>query len=49
MREVERFQARNRSFLDALLSMQLMAFLSAQSWNAAHTLYGALFLYGADW
>src|SRR5580700_7909977 len=46
-REVERFQARNQSFLDALLSMQLMAFLSGAVPGTLLTLCtGALFLYG---
>jgi ATP-binding cassette subfamily B protein len=46
-REVERFQARNRSFLDALLSMQLMAFLSGAVPGTLLTLCtAALFLYG---
>jgi ATP-binding cassette subfamily B protein len=46
-REVERFQARNQSFLDALLSMQLMAFLSGAVPGTLLTLCtAALFLYG---
>ena len=46
-REVERFQARNRSFLDALLKMQLMAFLSGAVPGTLLTLCtAALFLYG---
>ncbi len=46
-REVERFRARNQSFLDALLSMQLTAFLSGAVPGALLTLCTAvLFLYG---
>ncbi len=46
-REVERFRARNQSFLDALLSMQLMAFLSGAVPGTLLTLCtAALFLYG---
>jgi len=46
-REVERFRSRNQSFLDALLSMQLTAFLSGAVPGALLTLCtAALFLYG---
>ena len=46
-REVERFRARNQGFLDALLSMQLTAFLSGAAPGALLTLCTAtLFLYG---
>jgi ATP-binding cassette subfamily B protein len=46
-REVERFRARNQSFLDALLSMQLIAFLSGAVPGTLLTLCtAALFLYG---
>jgi len=46
-REVARFQARNQSFLDALLKMQLMAFLSGAVPGTLLTLCtAALFLYG---
>ncbi|HWC98868.1 MAG TPA: ABC transporter ATP-binding protein [Candidatus Sulfopaludibacter sp.] len=46
-REAARFQARNQSFLDALLSMQLVAFLSGAVPGTLLTLAtGALFLYG---
>jgi ATP-binding cassette, subfamily B, bacterial len=46
-REVERFRARNQSFLDALLSMQLTAFLSGAVPGTLLTLCtAALFLYG---
>jgi ATP-binding cassette, subfamily B, bacterial len=46
-REVERFRAHNQSFLDALLSMQLTAFLSGAVPGALLTLCtAALFLYG---
>lgn len=46
-REVARFRARNQSFLDALLSMQLTAFLSGAVPGALLTLStAALFLYG---
>src|SRR5580693_10382076 len=46
-REVERFRARNQSFLDALLKMQLTAFLSGAVPGTLLTLCtAALFLYG---
>jgi len=46
-REVERFRARNFSFLDALLEMQLTAFLSGAVPGTLLTLCtAALFLYG---
>ncbi|SPE42532.1 ABC transporter [Candidatus Sulfopaludibacter sp. SbA3] len=46
-REVARFRARNQSFLDALLSMQLVAFLSGAVPGTLLTLCtAALFLYG---
>ena len=46
-REVERFRARNQSFLDALLSMQLTAFLSGAVPGTILTLStAAIFLYG---
>ena len=46
-REVERFRARNQSFLEALLSMQLMAFLSGAVPGTLLSLCtAALFLYG---
>src|SRR5579863_3079185 len=46
-REVERFRARNQSFLDALLSMQLTSFLSGAVPGTLITLCtAALFLYG---
>jgi ATP-binding cassette, subfamily B, bacterial len=46
-REVERFRARNQSFLDALLRMQLTAFLSGAVPGTLLTLCtAALFLYG---
>jgi ATP-binding cassette, subfamily B, bacterial len=46
-REVARFRARNQSFLDALLSMQLTAFLSGAVPGTLLTLCtAALFLYG---
>lgn len=46
-REVERFQKRNQSFLEALLAMQLTSFLSAAVPGALLTLATAgLFLYG---
>jgi ATP-binding cassette subfamily B protein len=46
-REVERFRARNQNFLEALLSMQLTAFLSGAVPGTLLTLCtGALFLYG---
>ncbi len=46
-REVERFRARNQSFLDALLSMQLTAFLSGAVPGTVLTLStAAIFLYG---
>jgi ATP-binding cassette, subfamily B, bacterial len=46
-REVERFRSRNQSFLDALLSMQLTAFLSGAVPGALLTLCtAALFLCG---
>ncbi len=48
-REVERFRARNQSFLDALLSMQLIAFLSGAIPGTLLTLCtAALFLYGGS-
>jgi len=47
LREVERFRARNQSFLDALLRMQLTAFLSGAVPGTLLTLCtAALFLYG---
>lgn len=47
VREVERFRARNLSFLDALLSMQLTSFLSGAVPGTLITLCtAALFLYG---
>ncbi len=46
-REVERFRARNQSFLDALLSMQLVSFLSGAVPATILTLStAAIFLYG---
>ncbi len=46
-REVERFRARNQSFLDALMRMQLMSFLSGAVPGTILTLStAALFLYG---
>jgi len=46
-REVERFRARNQSFLDALMSMQLTAFLSGAVPGTVLTLStAAIFLYG---
>src|SRR5579863_8688616 len=46
-REVERFRARNQSFLDALLSMQLTSFLSGAVPGTVLTLStAAMFLYG---
>src|SRR5580658_5298473 len=46
-REVERFRARNQSFLDALLSMQLTSFLSGAVPGTILTLStAAIFLYG---
>jgi ATP-binding cassette subfamily B protein len=46
-REVERFRVRNQSFLEALLKMQLTAFLSGAVPGTLLTLCtGALFLYG---
>ncbi len=46
-REVERFRARNQSFLDALMSMQLMSFLSGAVPGTILTLStAAIFLYG---
>jgi len=46
-REVERFRDRNQSFLDALMSMQLMSFLSGAVPGTILTLStAALFLYG---
>jgi len=46
-REVERFRGRNQGFLDALLSMQLTAFLSGAVPGTLLTLAtAALFLYG---
>jgi len=46
-REVERFRGRNQGFLDALLSMQLMAFLSGAVPGTILTLStAAIFLYG---
>ena len=46
-REVERFRARNRSFLDALMSMQLISFLSGAVPGTILTLStAAIFLYG---
>lgn len=46
-REVERFRARNQSFLDALLSMQLASFLSGAVPGTLITLSTAtIFLYG---
>ena len=48
-REVARFRARNQSFLDALLSMQLTAFLSGAVPGTLLTLCtAALFLYGGS-
>jgi ATP-binding cassette, subfamily B, bacterial len=48
-REVERFRARNFSFLDALLSMQLVAFLSGAVPGTLLTVCtAALFLYGGS-
>ena len=47
VREVERFRARNQSFLDALLRMQLTAFLSGAVPGTILTLStAAIFLYG---
>ncbi len=49
VREVARFRARNQSFLDALLSMQLTAFLSGAVPGTLLTLCtAALFLYGGS-
>src|SRR5580658_5344995 len=46
-REVNRFRARNQSFLDALMSMQLMSFLSGAVPGTILTLStAAIFLYG---
>jgi ATP-binding cassette subfamily B protein len=46
-REVERFRARNQSFLDALMKMQLTAFLSGAVPGTVLTLStAAIFLYG---
>src|ERR1700730_8892110 len=46
-REVERFRARNQRFLDALMRMQLMSFLSGAVPGTILTLStGAIFLYG---
>ena len=46
-REAERFRARNQSFLDALMSMQLTSFLSGAVPGTVLTLStAALFLYG---
>jgi ATP-binding cassette, subfamily B, bacterial len=46
-REIERFRARNQGFLDALLSMQLTAFLSGAVPGTILTLStAAIFLYG---
>ena len=46
-REVERFRARNQSFLDALMSMQLTSFLSgAVPGTVLTAATAALFLYG---
>jgi ATP-binding cassette, subfamily B, bacterial len=46
-REVERFRARNQSFLDALMRMQLVAFLSGAVPGTILTLStAAIFLYG---
>jgi ATP-binding cassette, subfamily B, bacterial len=46
-REVERFRARNQSFLDALMSMQLTGFLSGAVPGTILTLStAAIFLYG---
>ncbi len=46
-REVERFRARNQSFLDALMRMQLMSFLSGAVPGTILTLStAAIFLYG---
>lgn len=46
-REVERFRARNQSFLDALLSMQMASFLSGAVPGTLITLStAAIFLYG---
>ncbi len=48
-REIARFRARNQSFLDALLSMQLTAFLSGAVPGTLLTLCtAALFLYGGS-
>ena len=48
-REVTRFRARNQSFLDALLSMQLVAFLSGAVPGTLLTLAtAAIFLYGGS-
>jgi len=48
-REVERFRARNASFLDALMSMQLTSFLSGAVPGTVLTLStAALFLYGGS-
>jgi len=48
-REVARFRARNQSFLDALLSMQLVAFLSGAVPGTLLTLAtAAIFLYGGS-
>jgi len=47
VREVERFRARNQSFLDALLGMQLVSFLSGAVPGTILTLStAAIFLYG---
>jgi len=47
LREVERFRARNQSFLDALLSMQLASFLTGAVPGTILTLStAAIFLYG---
>ena len=47
IREVERFRARNQSFLDALMSMQLTSFLAGAVPGTVLTLSTAvLFLYG---
>jgi ATP-binding cassette subfamily B protein len=46
-REVEHFRARNRSFIDALLKMQLTSYLAAATPSAMVTLStAAIFLYG---
>ncbi|MCU1275432.1 MAG: hypothetical protein JWO48_2863, partial [Bryobacterales bacterium] len=46
-REVERFRERNRSFIDALLRMQLTSYLAAAAPGAMVTLAtAAIFLYG---